>query len=126
MIPKMANSVDEQKSLASSLNTRWMVILAFFVGIIGGFGALVFRSMIGFVHNLSFDGKLSFIFNANAHPVKSVWGLGLILVPVVGSVIVTWLIQTFAKEAKGHGVPEVTDAIYYREGKMISNLLDTN
>ena len=32
--------------------------------------------------------------------------------------IVTFLVQNFAPEARGHGVPEVMDAIYYREGKI--------
>ena len=36
-------------------------------------------------------------------------------VPVVGGLIVTFLITNFAPEARGHGVPEVMDAIYYRE-----------
>ncbi len=100
------------------LNTSWMVFMAFLVGIIGGFGAIGFRGMIGFVHNLSFNGTFSFIFNANNHPAPSVWGWGLIFVPVIGAVVVTWLTQTFAKEAKGHGVPEVMNAIYYQDGKI--------
>ena len=35
--------------------------------------------------------------------------------PVVGGIGVTWLVQTFAPEARGHGVPEVMDAIYYNK-----------
>lgn len=35
--------------------------------------------------------------------------------PVIGAVGVTWLVQTFAPEARGHGVPEVMDAIYYNK-----------
>jgi chloride channel protein, CIC family len=37
-------------------------------------------------------------------------------VPVLGGLIVTLLITNFAPEARGHGVPEVMDAIYYKEG----------
>ena len=40
----------------------------------------------------------------------------MILVPVVGAVGVTFLVTQFAPEAKGHGVPEVMDAIYYKGG----------
>ncbi len=40
----------------------------------------------------------------------------VILAPVIGGVIVTFLVSNFAPEAKGHGVPEVMDAIYYKEG----------
>ncbi|MGA8319670.1 MAG: chloride channel protein [Xanthobacteraceae bacterium] len=35
---------------------------------------------------------------------------------VVGAVIVTFIVSNFAPEAKGHGVPEVMDAIYYKGG----------
>jgi H+/Cl- antiporter ClcA len=37
----------------------------------------------------------------------------VILVPAVGAVAVTFLVTKFAPEARGHGVPEVMDAIYY-------------
>ena len=34
----------------------------------------------------------------------------------MGGLAVTFLVNTFAPEARGHGVPEVMDAIYYKEG----------
>ncbi|MFL5265344.1 MAG: chloride channel protein [Stellaceae bacterium] len=40
----------------------------------------------------------------------------MILVPVIGAVAVTFLVTKFAPEARGHGVPEVMDAIYYNGG----------
>jgi CIC family chloride channel protein len=40
----------------------------------------------------------------------------VILVPVAGALGVTFLVSRFAPEAKGHGVPEVMDAIYYGRG----------
>ena len=38
--------------------------------------------------------------------------------PVLGGLIVVFLVENFAPEARGHGVPEVLDAIYYKEGKI--------
>jgi chloride channel protein, CIC family len=38
------------------------------------------------------------------------------MVPVLGGLIVTFPITNFAPEARGHGVPEVMDAIYYKDG----------
>ena len=35
------------------------------------------------------------------------------LAPVLGALLVVLLVKNFAPEAKGHGVPEVMDAIYY-------------
>jgi chloride channel protein, CIC family len=99
-------------------STFWMIAFAFAVGVAAGFGSIIFRDMIGLVHNLSFDGRLSLAFNVNQHDTRSVWGIGIIFVPVIGAVIVTWLTQKFASEARGHGVPEVMHAIYYGKGKI--------
>ena len=52
------------------------------------------------------------------HTALSPWGVGVVLVPVVGALVVAWLVKNFAPEAKGHGVPEVMDAIYYNEGRI--------
>jgi chloride channel protein, CIC family len=91
-------------------------LLAVLVGIIAGFGAVLFRGLIGLLHNLLFLGKFSFFYNANVHTPASPWGAGVILVPVVGAVGVAFLVKNFAMEAKGHGVPEVMEAIYYNKG----------
>lgn len=95
-----------------------MGILALLVGVITGFGAVGFRALIGMFHNLLFYGHLSFAYDANVHSAPSPWGIGIIFAPVVGAIVVAWLIQTFAPEAKGHGVPEVMNAIYYEDGKI--------
>jgi CIC family chloride channel protein len=92
--------------------------VAILVGITTGFGSIVFRGLIGLIHNLLLFGKISIDYDANVHMPASTWGAFVILVPVVGSVIVTFLVTTFAPEARGHGVPEVMDAIYYREGRI--------
>ncbi len=85
------------------------------IGLVAGCGAVVFRGMIAFFHNAFFLGKISFFYEANVHTPASPWGALIILVPVVGAIGVTWLVQTFAPEARGHGVPEVMDAIYYNK-----------
>ncbi|WP_395064262.1 chloride channel protein [Paraburkholderia silvatlantica] len=89
---------------------------AFLVGIVTGLGAVVFRGLIGGVHNAFFLGRLSFSYDASRFTPMAPWGAWVILVPVAGSIVVTWLVSTFAPEAKGHGVPEVMDAIYFRSG----------
>lgn len=93
-----------------------MSLLGFAVGLVGGFGAFVFRELIGLVHNLLFLQKFSFTYDANLFTPASPWEAFVILVPVVGAIAVTFLVSNFAPEAKGHGVPEVMDAIYYQGG----------
>ncbi len=89
---------------------------AIVIGIVTGIGAVVFRDLIGLVHNLLFLGRISTTYDASLFTPVSPWGPLLILVPVVGGLGVTWLVSNFAPEAKGHGVPEVMAAIYYRDG----------
>ncbi|MCX2978686.1 chloride channel protein [Candidatus Marimicrobium litorale] len=93
-----------------------ILTMAAAIGVIAGIGAWGFRMLIGFVHNTLFLGSLSADYDANVHTVASPWGLGVILVPVIGALVVAWLVKNFAPEAKGHGVPEVMDAIYYNKG----------
>ena len=91
-------------------------LLAIVVGLVTGLGAVVFRDLIGLIHNITFLGVFSFDYEANVFTPLSPWGALIILVPVVGGQIVTFLITKFAPEARGHGVPEVMDAIYYQDG----------
>jgi CIC family chloride channel protein len=93
-------------------------LLALVVGIITGFGAVFFRALIALIHNVAFLGSFSITFDANQFTPASPWGPWIILVPVIGGLIVTFLVVNFAPEARGHGVPEVLDAIYYKEGKI--------
>ena len=91
-------------------------LLSILVGLIAGFGAVFFRGLIGFFHNLFFLGTFSVFYDANQHTPPGPWGPFIILAPVIGAVGVSFLITKFAPEAKGHGVPEVMDATYYHKG----------
>jgi CIC family chloride channel protein len=90
--------------------------LSLLVGIVAGLGAVAFRALIGIFHNLFFLGDFSAAYNANIHTPVGPWGRFVILVPVVGAFGVVFLVKNFAPEAKGHGVPEVIEAVYYRKG----------
>jgi len=109
----MADAEPGQRKIFGPLT---FLVLSLLIGVIAGLGAVVFRGLIAFFHNLFFLGKISVVYNANIHTPESVWGPFVILVPVVGAVGVAFLVKNFAPEAKGHGVPEVMDAIHYQKG----------
>jgi chloride channel protein, CIC family len=98
------------------LSLTQLSLLALVLGVITGLGAVLFRDLIGLVHNLLFTGQAVVHYDANLFTAPAPWGPLVILVPVLGAVLVTFLVTNFAPEAKGHGVPEVMDAIYYRGG----------
>ncbi len=95
-----------------------MTLLAVVVGTITGIGAWAFRELIGLVHNLFFLKTFQFAYDSSVFTPFNPWGPWVILVPVVGAIGVTFIIRNFAPEAKGHGVPEVMDAIYYNGGRI--------
>ena len=94
---------------------KWLLldILAALAGVAGGLGAIVFRAMIEFNRWIFFQLLLPFIslrlYNFN---------LGLILLPAIGGLIVGPLVMLIAPETKGHGVPEVMEAVTLRGGKI--------
>ncbi|MCW8921475.1 MAG: chloride channel protein, partial [Sedimenticola sp.] len=91
-------------------------LLAILIGVIGGIAAWLFRLLIGFIHNFAFFGSLTAVYDANQHTLPSSWGWLIIFVPILGGMVVVWLVKNFAPEAKGHGVPEVIHAIHYNQG----------
>jgi CIC family chloride channel protein len=101
-----------------SLNLFLFSCVAILVGVVTGFGAILFRALISLVHNLLFLGQFSAVYDANVYTPASPWGAWVILVPVIGGMGVVALVNTFAPEARGHGVPEVMDAIFYKEGRI--------
>ena len=88
-----------------------MVALAVFVGVATGYGAVGFRKLIDLFHALFYTQ------GAGSFPEGIVW-IGLILAPMVGGLLVGLLVHYFAKEARGHGVPEVMEAMTLRGGRI--------
>jgi CIC family chloride channel protein len=91
-------------------------LISILIGAAAGLGAVGFRALIAIIHNLTFLGFFSASYDANAHTPASPWGPFVILVPVAGAIGVAFLVKNFAPEVKGHGVPEVMDAIYHEKG----------
>ena len=92
--------------------------LALVIGVMTGFGAVGFRALIALVHNLFYNGRLSVVFDANVSEGPSYFGNFVFFSPIIGGLIVVYLVRRFAPEAKGHGVPEVMDAVFYKHGNI--------
>src|SRR6202051_1029690 len=113
-----APAVSPQQAANRPLALGYLSLLALVIGIVTGFGAVIFRALIGLIHNIFFLGRFAVAYDASQFTAVGHWGPLAILVPVIGGLGVTFLVSNFAPEAKGHGVPEVMDAIYYKGGKI--------
>lgn len=89
----------------------FMVIAALIIGVLGGFGALLIRIMIKGISEVFYSGSGSLLDNIIAAP----WYVKLAS-PALGGLVVGPLIYFLAREAKGHGVPEVMQSILLRGG----------
>jgi len=83
--------------------TVFLLLFANIIGVGAGFGAILFRWMISFFQNLFFNhGQQVLSFMGHYY---------VILIPAIGGLVVGLLVHFFARETKGHGVPEVMLAV---------------
>ena len=90
--------------------TGVLIATALIIGLGGGLGAVIFRWLIDTFTYIFFDkmqGWLGFMGSAY-----------VIVVPAIGGLFVGPMIYFFAREAKGHGVPEVMEAVALRGGRI--------
>jgi CIC family chloride channel protein len=96
-----------------------LVLLALTVGAGAGLGAVAFRYLILWFTFL-FSGHADYsAADHAAHPLVPWLGAWfVVLVPVAGGLLYGPLIDLFAREARGHGVPEVMLAVAERGGRI--------
>jgi CIC family chloride channel protein len=90
------------------------VVLGITVGVISGFGAIVFRWLISTFQSIFFGGGANYLGFLGQYYI--------ILLPAVGGLLVGLLIHFGAREAKGHGVPEVMEAVVVKGGRIRSRV----
>ena len=88
-----------------------MAVLAVVVGLAGGFGAVGFRYLIDFFQSLAYGSPEELL-----HVVEDLHWYMKVWVPAAGGLVVGPLVYFFAREAKGHGVPEVMEAVALKGG----------
>ncbi|HUT97038.1 MAG TPA: chloride channel protein [Dehalococcoidales bacterium] len=84
--------------------------LSIIVGAVAGLGAVGFRWLVSEVQTLFFSNGATYLDFMGPYYI--------ILIPAVGGLIVGLLVRFGAREAKGHGVPEVMEAVTMRGGRI--------
>jgi CIC family chloride channel protein len=88
-----------------------LIVLAVAVGVLTGFGSVGFIKFLHLVSDFAQErlaAGLGFIFGP----------ADIVLLPALGGLIVGPLIYHFAREARGHGVPEVMTALATKGGRI--------
>ncbi len=88
-----------------------MAILGVIVGLTGGLGAVGFRLLINLFQTLAYGSPGELL-----EVVKTIPWTYKVGIPAAGGLLVGPLVYFLAREAKGHGVPEVMEAVALRGG----------
>jgi len=88
-----------------------MAMFGVLVGVAGGYGAVGFRYLINFIQSVAYGSPEELLSIVGSIP----WHMR-ILIPALGGLIVGPVVYFFAKEAKGHGVPEVMYSVALQQG----------
>jgi len=101
----------EQRFLSSRMSQSSVVlVLGILVGLAAGCGAVAFRWLIDFFTRCFFNyGEIVLSFMGDYYTIA---------LPVIGGLIVGPMVYFYAKEAKGHGVPEVMEAMVKHGGRI--------
>jgi chloride channel protein, CIC family len=92
----------------SITDNHFLIILSVLVGLGGGLGAVAFRWLINqFQQLFMVEGR-----QLLGHPYL------LPLIPAAGMLIVAFIVLRWAREARGHGVPEVMAAVATKDGRI--------
>lgn len=87
-----------------------IMFTALLVGAGAGLGAVLFRQLIGAVQRIAYGDLGGWL--------SSIAPFHLAIIPALGGLIFGPLIYRYAREAKGHGVPEVMEAVALRGGRI--------
>lgn len=101
-----------QRSLhrIKSFDQLFVIFMAVIIGLVSGYIAVGFRYLIE-LFRTGLWGQGSFVATIEGTPLYL-----KIAIPAIGGAIVAMFVHRFAKEAKGHGVPEVMNAVATKNG----------
>lgn len=91
----------------------YMVLVALLIGLGGGLFAVGFRKLIGLGNQIAWQ--------TGGYTIDYIRQLPFwwkIVAPSIGGLLCGMIIHYFAREAKGHGVPEVMEAVALRGGRI--------
>jgi len=112
----------------TSNEQTYLLLIATLIGLGGGLGAIGFRHLIFWIQTgfLAIASALNYLAIQEWIRFHSIWDIPFwikLLLPALGGAIVGPLIYFFAREAKGHGVPEVMAAVALKRGVIRKRLV---
>lgn len=118
LLDKIGTSLRTNLLRVKSSDHVFMILVGALIGLGGGFGAVGFRHLIRLVQRIAY-GTWAFDLDA----VRALPWYILIFIPAIGGLLVGPLVYRLAREARGHGVPEVMEAVALQGGVIRTRLV---
>ena len=105
------------KEFPQSWESRTLIlsVLSAIIGFIAGIIAFILYSLIGFLTNIFYYGRIEFTFVA---PSTEKFGIFSIIMPVIGGLIAGLMIKYGSTKIIGHGIPEAMEAALLDKSKI--------
>ncbi len=110
----------EKGDFTAEVRLLWISALAVVIGALCAFVAVALLWLIGFFTNLFFFQQLTFWIDPThlPSPAANSLGLGVILIPVVGGLLIGLMARYGSERIRGHGIPEAIEAILISRSRM--------
>ncbi len=110
LLEQASNTLNSWLDRAKLTEHTFVIVVAVIIGLLGGYGAVVIQFAIKMFKNLLWQGNISL------EAISEIAWYWKIAIPTAGGIVVGLIIRFVAQEAKGHGVPEVMEAIALKNG----------
>jgi len=90
-------------------------IVAAILGVLCAFVAVLLIKSIGFITNVSFYHRISFVFTS---PTNNHLGWWVVLIPAFGGLMIGLIARYGSEKIRGHGIPEAIEAMLINESKV--------
>jgi len=92
-----------------------LALMAVPVGAGGAIGAWILLKLIALSTNVFWYGRLS---TTEADIADAAMGMGMVVIPVVGSLIIGLMARYGSEKIRGHGIPEAIETILFGESRL--------
>jgi CIC family chloride channel protein len=101
---------------------EWVLLntLALLVGCLSGYAAIGFRMLISFFQNGIYHQQIDLRVGPSSYETAGLW---IFLIAPLGFLLVSLLTRYLGNEAKGHGVPEVMEAVLTKQGRIRTRIV---
>lgn len=110
----MRRIIEQYKQSSKDIDFK-ILFLASLIGVLSGIASYAFQFFLNSFYYIFIIGPQNLLIK-NGYARYSF--TPFLVSPIIGGILVAYMINHWAKEAKGHGIPEIIEAYHHQDGKI--------